>query len=330
MVHAAAPRAVARGRRRYAIATGPHATLSGHSRGRRPARARRRRRARRTSAPSGASPTRRRRCRAVHDAGTEQSELTAMARAADSAMWIADFGCDALLRVTSAGARCVLARGGHELRPWVSPPTPAGACGSAPPGTDARRPRRCDGRDPRASVCPRARPSATDIAGAADGTAVARARALPTVAGRRAGGSVATDPVAHPGSTARVRRPWTDSWLAARPCGSCASSPGEPAACVRPQWPRRARCASACDGSASPRCAAVYGLRYRVERPRDSVVAQGFYDDRLERRADGPPGRQRMACPGGPRRRRAALPRRRHAQLRRFARRLTAGGGRGS
>lgn len=35
--------------------------------------------------------------------GTEQSELAAMARAADSAMWIADFGCDALLRVTSAG-----------------------------------------------------------------------------------------------------------------------------------------------------------------------------------------------------------------------------------
>jgi hypothetical protein len=34
--------------------------------------------------------------------GTEQSELGEMVRAADGAMWISDFGCDRLLRVTSS------------------------------------------------------------------------------------------------------------------------------------------------------------------------------------------------------------------------------------
>ena len=36
----------------------------------------------------------------VHAPGTEQSELHEMVRASDGAMWITDFGCDRLLRVT--------------------------------------------------------------------------------------------------------------------------------------------------------------------------------------------------------------------------------------
>ena len=289
---------------RYAIATGPDATLWAIPQaGDRLVRVTAAGAV--SSAPSGLPD-----CR-PNTAPDDTPIVDELIRGVDGVLWVVDSGCQRLVRLASSGPLVVPV---STLDSRVVAADAAGGLWFGATGDDYIGHVDADGSIRSFRLPPRSLTGATDVAGAADGSAV-YAFGTCSLVRVTAGGSVATERSPIPADETAFDAQG-GLWLAAR-VRVARLAPGETAgACDRSGPAVRLR---------SPRRMSVAalrrdGLRYRVGA-RAFVVAQGFYDDGSRDEEKVRPGRQRMAVGAAGARRYRVPP----AQLRRFARQLAAG-----
>jgi hypothetical protein len=242
--------------------------------------------------------------------GSEQSEYHEMVRAADGAMWITDFGCDRLLRITATGTTSVQT---HVTSFALLTPDASGGVWLAPVGDGAVT--RVDAAGAVQSIrLPLGEVS--DIAVAPDGSAwLAHGRCRLTRVDPAGGTTLVTTPIV----THRVDADATGRLLLTGVTRLVRFRPGTPAGACDDEGPTvRVRPSAGRISLAALR----RGFRVSVREPAEMIVLAVHFDRPDPRSADFTPRETRQRITSGPATLRYRISAKR---LRRYARRLAEG-----